>query len=299
MDTGLLLALTAAVVFAVGIVLVRKTSGEVGESFTVAAISIFVGIPLYAIAITVSGDWGKLATTSWKPVIMLCTAGFIHFILGRLAGYSAFRLIGANRATPIAMTCTIYTVILSWIFLDEQLTAFIIVGALCMMSGVLLISQVRGVTAKSIQRASRDEIKGILLSLGAALCWGVTPILIKPSIKEIGSSSLGNFITYGIAGLVMIMLLFGRTRRDNFMRLSLRKNVLPMVIAGIFTSSGQFLYFAALGRSPANIVTPIISTEVLFIYIISFLVNRRDEVFSLKVLLGMVSMVVGTFLLFQ
>ena len=72
-----------------------------------------------------------------------------------------------------------------------------------------------------------------------------------------------------------------------------------MLLAGVFTAAGQLLYFAALQRSPANIVAPLISIEVLFIYVISYFVSRRHEVFTLKVALGMAAMVAGTFLLFR
>ena len=72
-----------------------------------------------------------------------------------------------------------------------------------------------------------------------------------------------------------------------------------MIIAGLFTATGQLLYFSALEKSQANIIAPLISIEVLFIYGISFFVNRRHEVFTLKIALGMAAMVAGTFLLFR
>ena len=60
MDTGLIFALISAVLFAVGIVMVRRTAGAAGEAFTVTAMSVFVGIPFFAIAISISGGWVNL-----------------------------------------------------------------------------------------------------------------------------------------------------------------------------------------------------------------------------------------------
>jgi transporter family protein len=300
MDTGPLLALISAISFAVGIVLVRKTAGEAGEAFSVTALSIFAGIPLFAIVISFNGEWHNLAGISAKALLMLVAAGFIHFIIGRLLAYDAFRLIGANRAIPISQICLIITVILSWIFLDEQLTVFVAIGALCMMAGVFLITREKGSAYGEKKKRSFDEVKGILLSLVAALCWGITPILIKPAVEQMGSSVVGNFITYSTAGIVLVLLLFtGSNRRQNFKRLSFKKGILPMVVAGLFTATGQLLFFNALGRSPANIVCPLVSTEILFIFLLSLLVNRRIEVFSVKVAMGMAVVVAGIFLLFQ
>jgi transporter family protein len=299
MDIGLVLALIASVCFAVGIVLVRKTAGEAGEAFTVTALSVFAGIPLFAIAISVNGDWHYLAAISLKVLGMLAAVGIIHFIIGRLMAYDAFRRIGANRATPITQISPIITIGLSWIFLGETLTVYVAVGALCMLAGVILISQERSNTSGGKKKLTADEIRGILLSLGAAVCWGITPVLIKPAVTEAGSAVVCNFISYAAAGVVLLLLLFNKQRRNHFAQLSLKKNVLPMIVAGIFTAAGQLLYFAALGRSPANVVSPLVSIEILFIFVLSFLVNRRSEVFTWKVTLGMAAAVAGTFLLFR
>ncbi len=299
MDAGLILALISAVSFAIGIVMVRRAAGMAGEAFTVTAMSIFAGIPLFIVAISAGNGWNSLGNISVKAAVMLAAAGIIHFVLGRLSGYEAFRLIGANRATPITQISPIITLFLSWIFLREQPTYFIAFGAFLMVSGVVLISQERRSLSGQKKMPGREEIKGILLSLSAALCWGITPVLIKPSVEEIGSAAVGNIVSYLAAGLGICLLLFKARRRSDFSRLSLKKNILPMFLAGLFTAAGQLFYFMALQRSPANIVTPLVSIEVLFIYIISYFANRRGEIFTVKVALGMIAMVVGTFLLFR
>ncbi len=295
----MILALIAAVSFAAGIVLVRKTAGEAGESFSVTAISIFIGIPFFAIAITISGEWHNLISISWRALALLGAAGVIHFIIGRLLAYNSFRLIGANRGTPITQISPIYTVILSWIFLDEKLTVFIAFGALCMLAGVFFISQEKGRPDVGGKKPPPHDMKGILMSLGAGLCWGITPVLIKPALAEAGSAVAGNFISYAMAGILMGLMLLSRTRRSNFARLSYKKNIAPMALAGLFTAAGQLLYFAALGRSPANVVAPLVSIQILFIFFFSFLINRKIELFTPKVFIGMAATLAGTFLLFR
>lgn len=299
MDTGLVLALIAAVSFAIGIVLVRKTAGEAGEAFTVTAFSIFAGIPLFTVAISINGDWHYLTAISFKALGMLTAVGIIHFIIGRLWAYDAFRRIGANRATPITQLSIIVTIALSWIFLGENLTMFIAFGALLMLAGVLLISQEKGPSSGGRKKLNRDEVKGIVLSLGAAVCWGITPVLIKPAVTETGSAVVGNFVSYAAAGVILLVWLINKKQRNQFAQLNIKKNVLPMVVAGLFTAAGQLLYFAALGRSQANVVSPLVSIEILFIFLLSFFINRRSEVFTWKVALGMTAAVAGTFLLFR
>jgi drug/metabolite transporter (DMT)-like permease len=300
MDTGLILALVAAVSFSAGIVLVRKTAGEAGESFSVTAISIFVGIPFFAIAIIISGEWSQLLTISWRALALLGSAGIIHFIIGRLLGYNSFRLIGANRATIYTNTNRFYAVLFSVLFLKESITVFIVLGVLLMFAGAALITtEKKSTTEKKEKRLSRNEVKGILLALGAALCWGITPVLIKPGVEEIGSSSAGAFVSYCTAAIVMGLLLLNGPRRKQLTQLPLKKSMLPMAIAGAFTAGGQLLYYTALGQSPASVVTPLLSIQILFIFFFSFLINRKIELFTPKVFIGMAATVAGTFLLFQ
>ncbi|MFA5308686.1 MAG: DMT family transporter [Dehalococcoidales bacterium] len=300
MDTGLVLALIASVSFAVGIVMVRKTAGDAGESFSVTALSISIGIPYFAIAISVSGGWGILANVSGKVLGLLIATGIIHYIIGRLLAYEAFRLIGANRATPFNQTSPIYTILLSWIFLDERVTGYIAIGALCMLAGVFLITrEKKSISGEIMEKVPRDTVRGILAALGAALCWGITPVLIKPAVEELGSSSAATFISYAAAAVVMALLFLKRSRRQRFAQLSFKRNILPMSIAGVFTATGQLLYFTSLGHSPANVIAPLLSIQILFIFIFSWLINRRTELFTAKVALGMAATVAGTFLLFR
>jgi drug/metabolite transporter, DME family len=293
------MAIFAAMVFAIGIVMVRKAAGDAGEAFTVTVISIFAGIPLFIIAISASGAWTNLAQLSGKALAMLAAAGIIHFVFGRLSAYEAFRLIGANRATPITQLSPIPTLLLSWLFLEETPTYFIILGVLFMMGGVFLITREKENPAGEKKLLGREQVKGLLLSLVAALCWGVSPVLIKPGVEQAGSAAVGNLVSYLAGGLGIGLLFINRERRNSFARLSFKKNILPMAVAGLFTSVGQLLCFVALQKSPANVIAPLVSIEILFIYIISFFVNRRGEVFTIKIALGMLAMVAGAFLLFR
>ena len=72
-------------------------------------------------------------------------------------------------------------------------------------------------------------MKGILLALAAALCWGITPVLIKPGVEQIGSSIAGAFISYCAAAVVMLGLLMRKSLRQQVTQLPLVKSLTPMV----------------------------------------------------------------------
>lgn len=294
------MALFAAVCFAGSGVLVRKVAAQTEESFTATAISVFIGIPFFAAALFISGEWQRLWFISGDALILLVVAGIIHFVVGRTLGYNAYRLIGANKATTFIITNPFYAVILGVLFLNEPLTIFIVLGVLCIFAGAALITTESRSVSEAKQRGfSRTEAKGVMAALGAAICWGVTPILIKPAIGEIGSPLVGAFVSYIAASIVMAFFFCRRQHQEQIVQLSLWAALFPLVIGGVLSSTGQLFIYTALSYSPASLVTPLQSTHVLFIFLFSFLLNRRIEVFTPKVILGMVATVAGTFLLFQ
>ena len=300
MEKGLIFALFAAVSFAGSVVLVRKAATRTGESFTATAISVFIGIPFFAVALFISGEWHKLWFVSGQAFILLGAAGIIHFIVGRLLSYNAYRLIGANKATPFIMTNPFYAVIFGVFFLNESLTVFLILGILCIFTGAALITTERkSVSEKRQGGFFNAEVKGILAALGGAICWGITPVLIKPAVGEIGSPLVGAFVAYVTASIVMAFFFFRRQHREQMVQLPLLAALIPLVIGGIFAATGQLFNYTALGYSPVSMVTPLLSIHVLFIFLFSFLLNRQIEVFTPRVISGMLVTAAGTFLLFQ
>lgn len=299
MEKGLILALFAAVSFAGGMVYVRKAASQTGESFTGVAITVFVGVPFFAASVSFSGEWSKLWSLSWQVLILLGVAGIIHFVAGRLLAYNAFRLIGANKSSVFLITNPFYAVILGVLFLNESLTTYLILGVLCIVAGAALVSiERKGVSDEKQRRFLGTEFKGMLAALGGALCWGTSPVLIKPAIEEIGSPLVGAFISYVVASMVMACFLPRRQHREQLVQLRFFPTLTPLLIGGIFVSIGQLLYYIALSYSPASMVSPLLGTNAFFVYLFSFFINRNIEVFTRKIILGMLVTAVGAFFIF-
>jgi uncharacterized membrane protein len=53
----------------------------------------------------------------------------------------------------------------------------------------------------------------------------------------------------------------------------------------------------ALGLAPASVVAPLVSITPVFLLVFSFLFNRKLEIFSRSVIIGTVTVVMGTILL--
>ena len=292
MEIGLIFALLAAVGLALGTVFVRKGSFRVGESFTSVAISIFIGVTFFLLVMLFTADWDKLRSVSGQGLALLATAGVIHFVVGRFLGYTCFRLIGANRGITILRTQILYAVFFGILLLNEPLTVFLILGVLSLAAGATLVSVEKGTETTKLHG------KGVLAGLGGGFFWGISGVLIKPGIAEIGSPYAAAFISYTAASLVIAGLLLRKGQREQLLHLP-RQSISPLVISGLFVAIAQLLRYLALSYSPVSVVTPLIGINVLFTFFLSFLLNRDIEVFTWKVFIGIAVTAVGAFLLFQ
>lgn len=292
MEIGLIFALLSAVLFASSNVFLRRGVSGAGESNSAFLIAIFMGIAIFSFMMFFTAEWDKVWSLSGQGFALLGAAGIVHFVIGRYLAYISVRLIGANKAITITRSNMLYAVILGIILLNEQFTIPLALGVVCLASGVTLVSIERQGPEVKVQ----NETKGVLYALIAGLCWGISGVPIKLGVAEIGSSLAGAFVSFIPPSVIMAGLLFRERQREELMKLP-RSSLIYLVIAGALTSISQLCRYIALSDSPISLVQPLMSTNVIFLLFFSFLLNRHIEVFTIKVIIGIVVTVVGSVLL--
>lgn len=292
MDLGLSFAIMAAAGFTMSTVLIRKGTFLSGESFTSVLISAFIGLLLFSITVPFTSGWGIIWSVSLRSLLLLSAGGILHFVIGRFLVYNAFRLIGANKTSAIARTQMLYPVILGIVLLKESLYIFLVLGVISLLVGAILVGMER--KDKVLKTYSS---KGVAAAIIGALFWGISGVILKPGIEEIGSPFAAAFISYSAAALVMVLISLRKVRREQIKNLQGR-TFLILAASSIFTSVAQLARFSALGISPVSVIDPLIlGITGLFIILASFVINRNIEVFTWKILLGTVVTIVGTYLL--
>jgi drug/metabolite transporter (DMT)-like permease len=299
MEKGLVFALLASMTFAVSAVIVRRLAARTGEPFSASISSVLMGVPFFAVAVSITGEWHKLASISWQALALLGAAGVMHFIIGRILSYNAYRVLGANIGSTLTVSSPFYSVLLGVLFLKESLSVYLIVGCVLIVGGAALIS-LRGLgqTAGLLPEGA-SKVKGVLHALGGALCWGTSPILIRPAVQEIGSPMVGAFVSYVVALIVVGFMLFNRPMRQQLSSLPFKKVAVPLAVSAFFTSGVSLFIYLALETSPASLVTPLVSTNAFLIFLLSYFINRKMEVFNFKVVIAMAATIAGAFLLFM
>ncbi len=297
MEIGLILAVLAAVCLALGTIFARRGMAYTRESFSVLVITLSVNIIIFSLAVTYTAEWNKIWSLSWRGLAFLGAAGILQAVVGRFLYMTSIRLIGANKAGAITKTNILYAVILGITVLSESLTIPFVLGILGIITGVTLVSTEKKGVAEGIKASSsRIRMKGILAGLGTGLCRALSVVLIKLGIAEIGSPWAAAFVSYAIAFLIIASLLLRREQRRPLSQLS-HASLIPYVIAGVVFSIGHLLRYTAVSYSPVSLVTPIMGTEIIFVLLFSFSINRNLEVFTWRIIIGVVAVVAGVILL--
>ena len=278
---------------ALALVVTRRAVFRTGESYSPVVISSFLALVVFASVLLIRRETDGLLSLSWVGLTALAGAGIMHFIIGRWAAFASTRLIGANRSSPIVSSNTLIASILGVVFFGEIMTVPLVIAILVVVAGVVLIST----TGKS-EGASGQRVltRGILIALGGALAWSLSPILVKIGLNEVNPVQ-SIFVSFAASSVVIGASLFHPNNARKVFRLD-RVSLFLIIISAILTSTAQLLKYAALDHSPVSVVVPLVATHTLLVLIVSFVINKKIEVFHPRVIVGALAIVACVFLIF-
>lgn len=135
---GECLALTSALLWGTIPVLVRK-----GLRYASPSVAVVVG--LLASCPLLLGVFLLHPRPVWRAVtpeaaLWFAAVGVLGPCLGRLFNYMGVERLGAARATPLINSSPLFTTLLALIFLHEHITYKILLGVLCIISGIAILT---------------------------------------------------------------------------------------------------------------------------------------------------------------
>ena len=294
---GLFLALLAGLFFAVGNILLRRATFRTGEVFSSVLISALVGLGLFGMVLLTLRQTDGLTLLSSAGLGALAIAGIVHFVIGRLGAYTGLRLIGTNRSVPILCSSNIIAALIAVIVLGESITVTLGIALVLVVGGVILVGIVGNadITSKGMEEGT--QLKGIMVVLVTTVFWGTSPTLVKIGLLEVDSQFQAIFVSYMAASLVVGIIALYPGNIQKMRRLTF-PSLLYLIAGGVCLALAQLCVYSALETTPVSMVAPIVSSQSLMIFPISYLVNRKIEVFGVRTIFGAIAVVVGTALIF-
>lgn len=293
---GALLALASAATFGLNNAALRR-GVLTGGVLQAMAITVPIGVPLFALACLLAGGFDSLATLPAPGWAWMALAGIVHFVLGRYGNYRATRALGATLSSPIQQVSVPIALVLAVIFLDETVTPLKLFGFILVMLAplVMLRKQKKKETAANASGFRPHYGEGFLWGSLAAFGYGTSPLFIMKGLGPDGGlveSLAGGLISYSVAAIIIaVLVLFagGFTFMGNLDRTAGKW----FFLSGVFVFLSQMFRYMSLAVAPVSVVVPIQRLSPVFRTIFSWLLNREHEVFGFWVLFGIGMSVVG------
>ncbi len=140
----------------------------------------------------------------------------------------------------------------------------------------------------------RDAFIGTAFSIGAALAYGASSVLIRQGLTDLAPPLVGAAVSL-LSGTLVFLIIGARDLRASLAQN--RKAVGFLLLAGLTASLGIVSSFFALSLAPVVTVSPLQSTSPFFVMLLSYLFLRRLERITPRLILGSILVVFGAILI--
>jgi len=268
---GEILSLTAALVWAVAMILFRTASLET-RPLVLNFFKNVVGIVLLASTLLLLGGFGSLLEISSRDFWLLGLSAVIGLYAGDTLLFAGLKRIGASL--PFLLSC-LYAptaVFFSWLLLGESLADMILVGGIAITAGIFLVSTDRLGLPEGVSRS--DLLAGVLFGTTAPLLFALGLVITKEPLAHIPilPATLVRMVI-GTAPLAFHLLLTGRTPEivDAFRPSERWRILLPASVLGTYLGMlswlGGIKYTEASTASLLNQASPLFGIPLAALFL--------------------------------
>jgi uncharacterized membrane protein len=271
-----LLALGGALCSAAATIFIRQGL-RTSDPLTGLWINVLVGTVSLWAAVLVTGGPGRVSP---RGVLFFVFAGLIGTIGGRLLRFIAIEKVGASITAALINLNPFVSCTLAIILLGEHVTWPIVAGTAVIVAGTTLLSA--GGKRLGFRPAQ------LLLPILSAVC-----------LRKVGLGDTGPIVgtainvTTALVAFTAFLLASGRSA----VMVCRGRSLAHFVAAGLTENAGVFMNVVALGLGTVSVVTPLYGTAPIFVLFLAPLFLRDVEVFSLRVVVGTVLIVLGVYLI--
>lgn len=279
---GLILSLLSAFLFGLNSVVMRRGL-LIGEVYSSVLISLVFAVPYTVVVSLITGEIWALINLSTISMISFVVAGISNFLVVRYLIYAAIKLIGATVTFSITSCSTLVTVFLGIVLLKEEFSPKLIAAAMLVVVGVSLIMG-RNASDKNGHGVVNFK-RGILYAILAMLSVSVSSLAVRFGVLEANFPSLGLLVSNFSALIVCSTFLVLSKYKEEVLSIGV-KATRYFLLGAFLVTTGQLMRYFALAHAPVSLASPIIDTYPLFTLALSYVFNRRLEVFDWRIILG-------------
>ncbi|WP_276617445.1 DMT family transporter [Qingshengfaniella alkalisoli] len=208
------------------------------DTFEIMTYRSLVGLIVVWTALTVTRRWSQVSTRNWKTQVF---RNITHFT-GQNLWFFAIASVPLAQVFALEFTSPLWVVLLSPLFLGEQLTRTRLATVVIGFVGILIVT-----------RPTPETINiGIMTAASAAIFFALTNMITKRLTRTETVAS----IMFWLTGTQLIFGLIS-AGHDGYIALPDATTAPYLVVIGVAGLMAHFCLTTALSLAPASVVTPI------------------------------------------
>lgn len=236
------------------------------------------------IIVLITGSHNQIYSIESKTLLFLILSG-LSTGAGWYYYYKALQFGNVNKVSPLSKGSLVLTILLSFIFLHEEITANKMFGVIVITIGTYFM-----IDYKKNKSEDTNNNKWIIYALLSLLFSALTPIFGKAGIDNI-ESNLGSAVRTFVVVIAAWLILFIKKDFKEFKNIN-KSEVKFIVFSGISGGSSWLLYYKALQTGITSAVAAIDKLSLLVAIILSYFIF--DEKMNKKTILGLILILAGT-----
>jgi drug/metabolite transporter (DMT)-like permease len=267
---GEILALSCALLWAIAVILFRK-SGETVAPSGLNLFKNFLALILF-IPTSLALSVPLFPEVSTSDYLLVMASGIIGLSVSDTLFFRSLNLLGAELSAIVDCLYSPFIIGLSVLFLHESMNLLQIFGVLLIISAVLSVSKIR--EKKYIKR--HDLILGILLGVLAMATMAVGIVMIKPVLEKtplLWATEVRLFA--GCVGLGIYLLFHPRGKQIMHSVFTIRnwQYMLPGSFIGAYLA--LVIWLGGMKYTQASIASALNQTSNIFIFILAAILLRE------------------------
>jgi drug/metabolite transporter (DMT)-like permease len=235
-----------------------------------------------------------------RSMLWFALAGILTIFIGRVFLYASIQRLGAVPASAIKRLNPAFSVLLGVLVLGEAFDLAMAAGMLLIAASFAVLIRQSLKNAAAAPGAGARSAGATLANLGyfygpvSALAYACGYVARKQGLTGMPDPAFGTMFGSLVGALVFVLIArFVDSYRDA-LRLTFSSFNPWLFAAGLLSSTGQLLYFAALGSSTMARCAMISSMEAIFTIFFTVLASRSFKQLDAPVLLAAALGVLGT-----
>jgi drug/metabolite transporter, DME family len=278
---AIVFALITCFTYAIDVHFVRKGLATTPDPLAATVITLSVNFAFFLI---LSSIFVPLSYFRFDWIYIFVVAGILAPGAARVLSYKGIETLGLSINTPIVNAESLFAVIMALIFLDEPISLPVVVGILSVVIGLVLLGYETG-QRKETTVHKKIRYRYLAFPILASVFYGVSVFFRKVGLNEVRSPILGATFTSGTSWLIFTVALMGRGNIKRLCQVN-RQSLFYFVMGGAATCIGWFALFSALDLGRVTIVSPIATSYALVTLLLSYVLLRKTERITLKIVIA-------------